>query len=156
MQYLDAKLEKDNFTQLSIGKEGETFNLVDGKYIPINPLFTEQRNNAFWYLNGVDEYRYPDMWLARLHRNPYLLEAYEQMEEVAGEYKMINITSLMPPLEGVSRNIQALTQMEEDYFIQVLLGEASLDNFDQFITNWRNSGGDEMVQTVNEWYRQSN
>lgn len=152
MKYLDLKLKPENFEFLALGPRGVTFNLEDGKYIPIMPVFTEQRNNGFWYLNGLDERKYPDMWLARLRRDANLFASFEELNQNPKVYKT-DPTALMPPLAEVSKNVQALTKMEQDYFIKLLMGEEKLDNYDKFIAQWNNAGGTDMTKAVNDWYK---
>lgn len=152
MKFMNIKMQPDNFTYLTLGTEGETFTVEEGKYLPINPLFTEMRTNAFWYMNGMDEHRFPDMWLARLHKSEAMIEAFDEINANFEKYKVIDPISLMPPLEGFTKNISALTKMEGDYYLTVLLGDKSLEDFSGFLEDWKKSGGTEMVETVNEWY----
>ncbi|TBL70727.1 extracellular solute-binding protein [Paenibacillus thalictri] len=154
VKYLDTKLEENNFEFLAIGPKGETFNLENGKYIPIMPAFTDRRNNGYWYLNGIDEHRYPDMWLARLRRDPNLFAAFEEMNKNTAVFKT-DPTSLMPPIDEVSKNIQALKKLEQDYFIKLLMGEEKLDGYAAFISQWNSEGGAEMIKAVNNWYQSS-
>src|SRR5690606_40617446 len=100
MKYMDIKLETENFTYLTLGEEGTTFNLEDGKYVPIMPIFTEKRGNAYWFLNGIDEYKYPDMWLARLRRDPNLYAAFEALNANYDKYATQNPVAFAPPLDA--------------------------------------------------------
>jgi putative aldouronate transport system substrate-binding protein len=152
IKFINTKLEPDNFTYLALGTEGETFVVEDGKYRAINPIFSEKRSNAYWYMNGMDEHRYPDMWLARLHKSDAMIEAFENINENFDKFAVFDPTSMMPPLEAVTKNIAALVQLENEYYIKVLLGDENLDNFDAFLETWKNSGGADMVKAVNEWY----
>ncbi|MGG3280993.1 hypothetical protein [Paenibacillus solani] len=42
--------------------------------------------------------------------------------------------------------------MLKETFTKIIRGAASVDEFDQFVLNWKNLGGDQITQEVNEWY----
>lgn len=153
IKFMDAKLEMDTFTFLTMGEKGKTFNEENGVYSPIMPAFTEQRGNAYWFLDGIQEVKYADMWLARLRRTPTLFEAFSAINKDFDKYAKKNPVAFMPPIEVVGKNQASLTQKETDYFIKLLLGGESIDNFDKFIKDWDASGGSEVVKAVNEWYK---
>ncbi|MEK3724420.1 extracellular solute-binding protein [Paenibacillus sp. FSL H8-0034] len=153
IKFMDAKLQMDTFTFLTLGEKGTTFNEENGVYSPIMPIFTEKRGNAYWFLDGIQEVKYADMWLARLRRTPTLFEAFNAINKDFDKYAKKNPIAFMPPIEVVGKNQASLTQKETDYFIKLLLGGESIENFDKFIKDWDNSGGNDVVKAVNEWYK---
>ncbi|MCR8655908.1 extracellular solute-binding protein [Paenibacillus endoradicis] len=44
-----------------------------------------------------------------------------------------------------------LDKMQTEVFTKIILG-GSVDEFDQFVENWKKLGGDQITQEVNEWY----
>ncbi|MGG6476186.1 extracellular solute-binding protein [Paenibacillus sp. NRS-1775] len=46
-----------------------------------------------------------------------------------------------------------LKKMQMDTFIEIIYGNRPLESFDAFVHKWRSSGGDEITEEVNEWYR---
>lgn len=44
----------------------------------------------------------------------------------------------------------SLQKMEEEVFTKIIMGE-SIDNFDKFVTDWNNLGGEQITKEVNEW-----
>lgn len=46
-----------------------------------------------------------------------------------------------------------LEQLELETFIKIIMGAASIDEFDKFAENWKKLGGDEVTAEVNEWYK---
>ncbi|SDD69311.1 putative aldouronate transport system substrate-binding protein [Paenibacillus sp. UNCCL117] len=153
IQFMDLKLQMDNFTFFTLGEKGVTFNEENGVYSPIMPIFTEKRGNAYWFLNGIHEKDYADMWLARLRRTPTLFEAFNIMNKNIEQIGKQNPIAFMPPIEAVGKNLPSLTQKENDYFLKVLLDGEKIENFDKFMTDWDNSGGSEVVKAVNDWYK---
>jgi len=152
MKYMDLKLEPNNFTYLTLGVEGKHFTVENGAYTPIMPIFTEERGSAYWFLNGIDEYRYPDMWLARTRRDPNLYAAFELLNKEYDKYARENPAAFAPPLDAVSQYQQSLNKKQEDYVIKVMMGSADLADHDAFMKEWEQSGGAAINEAVNEWY----
>lgn len=46
-----------------------------------------------------------------------------------------------------------LEDLEREYFVQIVTGERPLDDFDKFVTVWRENGGDEILNEKNEAFR---
>ncbi|MDF2963626.1 MAG: transporter substrate-binding protein [Paenibacillus sp.] len=155
IKFMDDKLQMDKFTFFTLGEKGVTFNEDKGVYSPIMPVFTERRGNAYWFLNGIHEKEYADMWLARLRRTPALFEAFNAINKDYDKYVKKNPIAFMPPIQEVGKNAQSLAQKEIDYFLKVLLGGESVENFDKFLKDWDSAGGTEMTNAVNTWYAAS-
>lgn len=153
IKYMDVKLEPANFTFLTLGEEGTTFTKDNGAYTPIMPIFTEKRGSAYWFLNGISEYDYPDMWLARLRRDPNLFAAFEQLNKEYDQFAKANPVSFAPPLDAVSKYQQSIGKMQNDYVIKVMMGNAKLEDHDSFMKEWASAGGSEMVKALNDWYQ---
>ncbi|MCL2351959.1 MAG: extracellular solute-binding protein [Firmicutes bacterium] len=45
-----------------------------------------------------------------------------------------------------------LQKMEFNTFLQIIYGQAPLDDFDTFVTNWKAQGGDDVTKEFNDWY----
>lgn len=46
-----------------------------------------------------------------------------------------------------------LQKLELETFTNIIMGQASIDEFDLFVENWKKSGGDDISKEVNEWYQ---
>ena len=44
----------------------------------------------------------------------------------------------------------ALTTLEDEFFLQVLVGDTSVDEFDNFVSQWKALGGDTITKEINE------
>jgi len=152
IKFMDLKMQKDNFTFLTLGEQGVTFNEENGVYSPIMPIFTEKRGSAYFFLNGIREVEYADMWLARLRRTPTLFEAFNAINKDFDKYAKVNPIAFMPPIEAVGKNSPSLTQMENDFFLQVLLSGQKIEDFDKFLAKWDSSGGSDVIKAINDWY----
>ena len=153
VKFMNAKLTEPLFTFITLGVEGEHFTKEDGQYFPIMPIFTELRNNAWWYLNGIREVEYADMWLARTRRNPELGKAFDAANANYDKYAVFSPVGTMPSLPAVSEHATALNQMVNDYTIQLTVGVESMDGYEDFLTQWREAGGADSTAEVNEWFQ---
>lgn len=50
----------------------------------------------------------------------------------------------------MGRKWSNLKKLEDETFIQIIMGSKPLDAFDQFVTDWKKQGGDEITKEVNE------
>ena len=55
---------------------------------------------------------------------------------------------------GQTETMQAkwanLKKMEEETFAKIILGKADISEFDTFVENWKNQGGDQILKEINE------
>ena len=51
-----------------------------------------------------------------------------------------------------AKNRAILDKLEKDTFTKIILGGASIDDFDTFVANWRKLGGDAATQEINDTY----
>lgn len=153
MKFMNAKLEPKSFENFALGKEGVTFKKEDGKYLPVMPALSDQRGSASWYLYGVREKDYAEMWLARLKRDDALFETYQRLNKDYDKYAKYDVSGFMPPLESFSKYDVALTKLVNDYLVQVLVGGEKLENLGKFIEKWDKEGGADMTREINEWYK---
>jgi putative aldouronate transport system substrate-binding protein len=100
------------------------------------------------------------------------LEAYEKGDKtqwcwekiygVNGVFRVMNDYqanhSLMPdsftgaPTKTMVERGSALDKMEKDTFIRIIIGAATIDEFDKFVRDWNKIGGDRITREVNDWY----
>lgn len=45
-----------------------------------------------------------------------------------------------------------LDKLQLETFTKIILGESSIDTFDQFVSDWKKLGGDAITKEVNDWY----
>ena len=43
-----------------------------------------------------------------------------------------------------------LKKMEEETFSKIIMGKADISEFDTFVENWKNQGGDQILKEINE------
>lgn len=58
-----------------------------------------------------------------------------------------------PPTETMRTRMDYLNKTESQTFNEIIFGEKPVEAFDQFVANWKSSGGDDITKEVNEWYK---
>ncbi|MBP1969333.1 putative aldouronate transport system substrate-binding protein [Virgibacillus natechei] len=56
------------------------------------------------------------------------------------------------PTETMESSMENLERLELELFANIVYGNQPLDAFDDFVEEWKSSGGDQMTEEVNEWY----
>ncbi len=56
------------------------------------------------------------------------------------------------PTETMVEKLSTLEKMEVETFVKIIMGESSIDAYDEFVENWYNLGGEKITEEVNEWY----
>ncbi|MFS0726769.1 extracellular solute-binding protein [Paenibacillus sp. 1P07SE] len=50
----------------------------------------------------------------------------------------------------MAEKLAALKRMQDDTFIQIIMGEKPIEEFDRFVSDWKRLGGDKITQEVND------
>ncbi|MGO4500166.1 extracellular solute-binding protein [Paenibacillus sp. 2RAB27] len=154
MKYLDLKVQPELFQNLSVGEEGVHFKKENGKMFPILPKFNDERGNADWFLTSTNPEVFQDLWLLRVRKDPVLYETFEEIQKQMSFGKKDPLI-FAPPLPLLGTNIQKLTKSENDYIIKVFAGAEKLDGYDNFVKQWKNDGGNDVIKEVTDWYAKS-
>lgn len=56
------------------------------------------------------------------------------------------------PTSTMVERMSTLEKMENEEFVKIIMGESSIDVFDEFVENWNKLGGEAITNEVNEWY----
>ncbi|WP_195575648.1 extracellular solute-binding protein [Paenibacillus sp. 1001270B_150601_E10] len=152
MKLLNAKLEPETFKGLAIGQEGVHHEVKDGKYYPILPKFNDDLTNGSSFMTGTIEKSYPDYWQARVRKEPILQSYFEAFQKEAEGLFIIDPMSLAPPIESVNKNKLKLTKLLDDNVLKYITGAEPIANYDQFLKQWHDEGGADMVKQANDWY----
>ena len=152
VKFMNAKLTEPTFTYVTLGTEGETFTKEGDKYEPIMPIFSEVRNNAWWYLNGIREVEYADMWMARTRRNVELGKAFDAVNAESDSYAVYSPVANMPTPASLSKYRASLNQLVVDNEIIFVTGVKPISSYDSFLSTWENQGGAEVSKDVNAWF----
>lgn len=153
VKFIDSMLEYDNFEYLTLGEEGKHFTKEGTDFEPIMPIFNDERFWSYWYLMGIDEYKYPDMWLARIKKDPNQYNNFSAINADIDEVGHLDPAGYAPTLPAVADNQQTLRKQVDDFCVRVLTGANAIDSFDTLLAKWKSDGGDAMTEQMNGWYK---
>lgn len=154
IKYMNMKLQPDIFKSLTIGDKDVHYTEKNGEYYPVLPKFFDERGRADWYLTGTDQEAYAKLWLARVRKDVYLEQAFNEIQKQMTVGKA-NPDCFAPPLPNASKLGQKLTKLENDSFIKFIAGADKLDNYNKYLEQWKSEGGSDCLKEVNEWYASS-
>lgn len=155
IKFINAKLDDSVFTYITLGTEGETFTKNGSSYQPIMPIFSELRNNAWWYLNGIREKEYANMWLARTRRNEALGDAFDAVNNGFDKYAILSPTAYMPTLSSVSKYNKISNNNIAEYEVMAVTGLVDIKDHATFQKKWMDEGGQAMTDEINAWYMEN-
>jgi len=59
------------------------------------------------------------------------------------------------PTKRMQEVLPDLQTLESQTFIDIVVGNAPLERFDEFVEEWKTQGGDEVTDAVNQWYSET-
>ncbi|WP_246302723.1 extracellular solute-binding protein [Paenibacillus plantarum] len=153
IKWMNAKLEKETFRTMAIGEENKHYTLKDGAYTPIQPIFTDERNQANNFLTGTDDTNYPIYWQARVRKDMRLYDGWNLLNGLAPDStRVTDLLGYAPYMPDFSKNFLNLNTQSNDYTTKLIFGAESLTGLDAFIAKFKSSGGDASYKEVNDWY----
>ncbi len=156
INYINLKIQ--NQEEICIGEEGVHFNFdEDGNYIPIMPTFTNDKGNAWWYINATDTEVYAKQWLARVRKSDYQWDAFENTTIYTVENRpdvyVPNAFLYKPATGAYTENNTALKNDLFNYMIQVVVGTNDMEaGMTAFQNDWAAAGGEEVKTDLQTWY----
>ena len=146
-----------NQEYINIGKEGVHFTWdSDGYPQPIQPAFTEERQQTHQLMNFADMETYQKQFVARLKKNDMIWKAYtitsldvlEKEPEifVPAYFAYCNATDYV-------ENSTALLKSVNDYISLLVVGQRTIEkNGASFTSDFKNQGGEEARAALQKWY----
>lgn len=52
----------------------------------------------------------------------------------------------------MDEKMSTLSTMQNELFVKIIMNGAKVDEFDNYVANWKKLGGEKIMQEVNEWY----
>lgn len=142
IQFLNKVVSKELIDYISFGVEGKHYEKKDGKYVATK----EAENIRFRvYYNMFDTV---ELGLQRMEQKgfaPY----FNPLLKVS---KYENVIDLVPPVDAVDKKSKEFTDMRNEYFLKIITGAFPLSAFDEFVSKWQKSGGEDAVKALNDAY----
>lgn len=138
-QILDflASPEGQKFDRL--GFEGEHYEETDSG-IKLTEKYYNEWYSRFW---ETDEFE-PEKPL----ETPLLSEPAQESRDLATEYYSADNNFIIP--EEYVSTWDAMENVYKEFATDVITGKRSISEFDQFVEDWKNAGGDEITKYANE------
>lgn len=152
IKLVNAMLEPNTFKELFIGKEGETYTMKDGNYMPIDPAFFDKRGQANAFVIGMDEANFVQYWQARLQKNKPMFDNYQLVNSVPEDQIHMDPLAFAPYLPKLSANSDKLSTLVNDRLIQMIVDGVSDSGIGSLQKAWKDAGGEDVAKEVNDWY----
>lgn len=147
INWCHLKLQDQLF--LNFGVEGVHFTYAaDGTMEPINPIFSDERGNSYWYCNAMDMAAYQKDWPARIRKSAAQYHAWEHVTMYAQhntpQIFVDNPFKFMPAYDNYTRYNTGLHTLLSDFIVQVITGAKSYDDLPSFTKDWKAAFGEEV------------
>lgn len=147
MQIWDAIYgDYDLFMKVKFGTLGETYDM-DG----LMPRMKEQ-------FSKTDEQAKLGLHITFTpFANPEFLSKWQDPAEVEKTRSLFLYpdgsiaNAVKSPLPSESKYYSNLVKFQQDTFTAIINGDKPLDEFDKFVEQWKNEGGDQLTKEANEW-----
>ena len=119
-------------------------------------LDTAPNNEEFWgcwnaYVQTEEGSDDPSIWgfyLSRLDPNGGVAKMEELYQNAEKQYNEVYVTT--PSMITKSGEMEKL---RDSTFLSMIMGETPISDFDNYVSQWKALGGDDIGKEVNEWYQ---
>lgn len=152
INWLDKKLDKDIFKEITIGDEGVhyTYKASDDEYYP-GAKFNE-KDHSDWFLTGTREEDYAKYWQARVRKDDRMYDSWFALNEDADEMGVYSPIAYAPSIVEYSKYATKLADETRAFIYPYIFTDDSI-TFDEWVTKWEGLGGDSLRKALNEWYK---
>ena len=140
---------------ICIGEEGKHFKWDEAGYpIPIQPIFTDERNKTSVYTTFANMETFQVQFSARLRKSDAIWKLYTQCTlNHADDVDFQQDIAAFCPSEVYSANNNILFGNLNDYLIQLVTGVKKLDDsLAAFTNDWKGNNGEEVRAELQAWY----
>ena len=158
VKWMDKKLDNDLFREFTIGEEGVHYEIKDGSYYPILPIFFDERNISSMYLTGIDEKKYPEYWQARIRKDERIYKGWDYLNHDSSyaDNMKTPILADAPYIDGYDDVIQKLSSDNSDFVVKTIAGSGDIKQaLSDYVNTWKANGGEKMTEAVNKWYAEN-
>ncbi|MDR2103903.1 MAG: extracellular solute-binding protein [Treponema sp.] len=148
---VNNQIELKNFTEIALGIEGKHYEIKNGAYYPIQPIFNDEKINSNVFVGGF--YRedvYPRMWEGRLRKDADLEYCFNAMKASLQGKGIHDPIALAPPVTVID-NMSALNTYVRENLNAIVAGAKPLSFIDEISQYWSANGGDKAVEFYNQW-----
>ncbi len=147
MEVLDWQATQDALDFKRVGVEGVHHNMVNGE-----PELTD-KYKADGVLNLVAHNKFNPYFTtpgAPEHIVQQQLDQWKNIEKLGIPNPAVAV--LTPSMQD---HMADLDKMAMEYYVNVVIGQKSIDTFDSFVEEWNKKGGQKITEEVNAWYKEN-
>lgn len=142
VEFLDFMSREDIYTYVSFGEEGKHFERRDGEVF----LLDEYQNRRFqMYYTLVDT---QEGFAVRLRDKGFKVYS----DQVVNYSVLEPLDTFAPPIPEVMSVEADLGALVEEYFVRFITGDLPLEQFDEYVEQWKAKGGELALEKLNNWY----
>lgn len=149
--FYDQNPDEEKYEFLSYGIEGEHFVVENGTKVklPIEDsthVKLSMRNLATWEERKADiQMQHPEDIASKVI--DAFIVAMEDGKTIASDGMPNSVYEGYPDIQS--------HKLFHEYMTKIIIGEWSVDKFDEFIERWYKTGGEEVTQRAREWYERT-
>lgn len=153
VDFVDKKLDKDLFLELSIGVEGDTFEIRDGEYyLILGAEHFDKMTYADKFLNGTIMEDYSKYWLARARKSQAQEKIFFTINYNIDNTGIKSPVTMMPPNDVYNEYWSKVNSELNATLILNLFDKATTYDQSAVIATWERFNGPDVAEAVNEWY----
>lgn len=152
VDFADKKLEKDFFLKLTLGTEGETYKVDNGKYYPILPKFDTDRGISDKFLDGTREEEYSKYWLCRVRKAPAQDKLFSIANYNVAATGIKSPVTVMPPNAVYDSSYSAADTEVKTALVKSLYKKDGRQSLSDIQKVFANNKGNDITTAVNDWY----
>jgi putative aldouronate transport system substrate-binding protein len=151
INWINLRVQKQLF--INIGVEGVHFTYdKDGSINPINPIFSDERGNSYYYLDALDTAAFKNQWPSRIRKsaaqwlafNAVTIKTNAERPDIFVE----NPFKFMPASDNFAKYNTTLLNSLNDFMVQVMSGARTAADLDTFMKDWRSNNGEEVKKEL--------
>ncbi|ANE45216.1 ABC transporter substrate-binding protein [Paenibacillus swuensis] len=133
------------YTTTFRGVEGEDWKDESGNIISLNPAITTADANK----KGISVFHMIESPDFNKKNDAFNYEFADRVKTTG------YVPFPAPTVDAYGKHAVNLTKLTDDYYLKIILGEASPDVFDEFVQKFKANGGDEIEKEVNDIYNKN-
>lgn len=151
-----CQLKLQNQLYLNFGEEGVHFTYDEkGNMQPINPIFSDERGNSYWYCNAMDMAAYQKDWPARIRKSEAQYDCWARVtikaQQERPEIFVDNPFKFMNAGNNYTTYNSGLHTLLSDFMVQIISGMKEYKDLESFMRDWNASGGEKVREELQQY-----
>lgn len=152
IDWIDKKLDKDFFVELTLGTEGETYEVRDGEYYPILPAFNDKQGYSDKFMDGTREEDYSKYWLCRTRKTAAQGKMFSRANYNIDKTGIQNPIVLMPPTDAYDNYYTAANSEVKNLLVLSMFQPGVSATVEELHSKFAEYEGEAIIEAVNKWY----